>query len=456
MIKAAAPVFGYNGNLIGVLYGGILLNRNYKIVDLIKHTVYRGAEYKGKDVGTATIFQGDIRISTNVRTRDGQRAIATRVSEQVYEQVLVKGLRWIDRAFVVTDWYKTSYEPIRSINGKIIGMLYVGTLEKPFIDMVINTFLVFLIIVLVATVLAVLLSLMLVRAISNPLIHMVEATKIISEGNLKYKLGVETGTAELDTLASSFNEMSSRLDERERSLRISNENLATLNKTYLDLVSFVSHELKGIIASITANAYSLQDGLLGFINDKQKKALGSITKNLGYLAGTLNRFLNLSRIEKGELELNKTELLLREEVFSASLDAYAREATEKRMEIINNIQHQVKVRGDKDLLLIVANNLVGNAILYGFNKGKVELSSKDIGDKIQIEIYNDSRPLTVHEKDQLFKKFSRIDAPETKQAKGTGLGLFITKEVVKKHGGDIWIEPRQYGNSFIFQIEKDL
>ncbi|GAF94483.1 unnamed protein product, partial [marine sediment metagenome] len=65
-VKAAAPVFGYDGNLIGVLYGGNLLNRNYKIVDRVKEIVYQEVKYKGKDIGTATIFQGDLRISTNV------------------------------------------------------------------------------------------------------------------------------------------------------------------------------------------------------------------------------------------------------------------------------------------------------------------------------------------------------------------------------------------------------
>ena len=72
MIKAAAPVFDYDNNFIGVLYGGNLLNRNYDIVDKVKNVVYRGLEYKGKDTGTVTIFQDDLRISTNVKDKDGK------------------------------------------------------------------------------------------------------------------------------------------------------------------------------------------------------------------------------------------------------------------------------------------------------------------------------------------------------------------------------------------------
>jgi len=452
MIKAAAPVFGYDHRLIGVLYGGILLNRNYDIVDRVKETVYLGIKYKGKDIGTATIFQGDVRVSTNVRCADGSRAIGTRVSEEVYEQVLAKGLPWIDRAFVVTDWYKTAYEPIRDLNGKVIGILYVGTLEKPFINMAKNVFLVFLAIVLIATSTAVVLALILAGIVSRPLTSMLDATNKLSRGNLGYEVDAETGTLELDILARSFNHMSVRLDEREQSLRISNENLAALNKTYLDLVGFVSHELKGVLASTLANAYSVLDGFYGVINSKQKAALCSVAKNLDYLAATLSKFINLSRIEKGELELNPAEVCLREDVFGPSLDAFAYEIAEKHMEVINDIQPNIKVKGDRDLLIVASNNLIGNAVKYGFDKGKVILGSKEVGNKTQIEIYNDSRPIQEQEKARLFKKFSRLDVPETREVKGTGLGLFITKEIIAKHGGDIWVEPREHGNSFIFQI----
>ncbi|KPJ68344.1 MAG: hypothetical protein AMJ43_00505 [Coxiella sp. DG_40] len=456
MIKAAAPVFGYEGSLIGVLYGGILLNRNYKVVDRIKETVYEEVKYKGKDIGTATIFQGDLRVSTNVKAEDGSRAIGTRVSEEVYEQVLIKGLPWIDRAFVVTDWYKTAYEPIKDVSGRVVGILYVGTLEKPFVDMAKSIFLFFLVIVFVSTLLASVFALILAGVVSRPLTHMLNATTKLSEGNLGYKVNIETGTMELNMLAASFNNMSSRLDERERSLKISNEKLAVLNNTYIDLVSFVSHELKGILGSTIVNAYSVRDGFFGVLNSRQRKALDSVTKNLDRLAGTVKKFLNLSRIEKGELGLNRTEVCLREDVFNTSLETFARKIVEKQMEIINNIQPQLKVNCDIDLLLIVANNLVDNAINYGFEKGKVILNSKDLGERVQIEVYNDSRPIREEEKARLFRRFSRLDVHEQKRIKGTGLGLFVAKEIIAKHGGDIWVEPKENGNSFIFQIEKAL
>ena len=454
MVEAAAPVFGYDGGLVGVLYGGNLLNRDYKIVDKVKETVYKAETYKGKDVGTATIFQWDLRISTNVANEDGGRAVGTRVSKEVNEQVLEKALPWVARAFVVNAWYKTAYEPIKDVEGNIVGILYVGILERPFTDTARNIFLVFLVIVLVATALAVSVGVVLTGTISRPVERMLEATKELSEGSLGYEVESETGTTELNALATSFNEMSAQLREREERLKTINEELAALNKTYLDLVGFVSHELKGIVATTIMNAAAVRDELFGSVNPQQRQALESVTKNLKYLRGTVRKFLDLSRIEKGELKATRREVRLREDVFDPCLETFKEEAGTKEMEVTNNVATEIKVSGDLDLLRIAANNLIGNAIKYGLEKGRVVISSECLGDTVQIEVYNDSRPIAEDEKARLFKKFSRLDRDENKKVKGTGLGLFIAKEIIVTHGGEIWVEAGENGNSFIFRIEK--
>ena len=124
------------------------------------------------------------------------------------------------------------------------------------------------------------------------------------------------------------------------------------------------------------------------------------------------------------------------------------------MSVCNKFDADIKVYADSDLLRIVANNLIGNAVKYGVDNAAVVISCEDLPDKLQIEVYNDSRPIRQDEKDKLFMKFSRLQADEHKNVKGTGLGLFITKEIITEHGGKIWIEPGENGNSFIFQMDK--
>ena len=120
-------------------------------------------------------------------------------------------------------------------------------------------------------------------------------------------------------MAEAFNAMALGLKEREESLRVSNEKLADSNKSYIDLIGFVAHELKGILASAVMNAYAVRDGYLGMVNFKQRKAMDSVTRNLDYLDATVKKFLNLGRIERGELAVNKTGLNLKKDVFDVSI-----------------------------------------------------------------------------------------------------------------------------------------
>jgi two-component system NtrC family sensor kinase len=135
VLKASHPILDFNGEVLGVLTGGVLLNRNYEIVDQIKNLVFKGIKYREKEIGTATIFLGDLRISTNVMDKKGNRAIGTRAMKEVQEHVLGQGKPWIQRAFVVDHWYITAYEPILDVQDNIVGMLYVGMMESKYAAM---------------------------------------------------------------------------------------------------------------------------------------------------------------------------------------------------------------------------------------------------------------------------------------------------------------------------------
>ena len=75
--------------------------------------------------------------------------------------------------------------------------------------------------------------------------------------------------------------------------------------------------------------------------------------------------------------------------------------------------------------------------------------------KVQVDVYNDSTPMSDEQRARLFQKFSRLDNDETRRVKGTGLGLYITKQIIERHGGSIRVEPRDQGNSFVFEIERN-
>ncbi len=450
----ALPIYNGAGEVTRILYGGKIVNKDYSLVDRIRSLVFGNQMYEGKPVGTVTIFQDDVRVATNVLNEQGKRAIGTRVSAEVYDKVAGEGQIWHDRAFVVTDWYKTAYEPIRNINDEVIGILYVGILEKPFTDLARNVMFFFLLIVIAVSVLGLLISIFLANVITRPLRDMIGATYKYSDGDFGHNVHTEYQIPELRDLAHSFNEMSARLDEREKSLKESNEKLTESNRNYVELIRFVAHELNGILGSAIMNIYSVRDGFLGMVNFKQRKAIDSVARNLDYLAATVKKFLNLGRIERGELPVNKSKISLKKDVFDISVDALISHAERKNVAIENNVAADLEVFADTDLMKIVSNNLVSNAIKYSYDDGRVIISAAPQNGKVVVEVYNDGDPISAEQKDKLFRKFSRLDNKSTKKEKGNGLGLYITRNIVEAHGGKIWVEPKEKGNSFMFTVER--
>ena len=455
VMEYARPFFDASGRVARVIYGGKVINRRLSLVNRIRDQVFENRIYKSKPTGTVTIFLDDVRIATNVLGKDGKPAIGTRVSAEVYDNVMMKGGIWRHRAFVVTDWYLTAYEPITDVRGERIGILYVGVLEQPFTDMKRRIGMLFSVIIGAGVLLAAALSIVISGVIMRPITKLEQATRNLSQGNLEHRVEIETPITELASLTTAFNVMAHQLEERDDRLREANDKLTELNKNYLDMVGMVSHELKGILASTILNAYSIKDRFFGEINEKQEKALNSITRNLDYLTITVKRFLDLSRIEKGELIVHASNLKLRDDVFTVAIEAFQRQAQEKNMRLVNHMEQEMPVRGDLDMLQIVANNLIRNAIYYGAAGGSILINANDLGERLEIDIYNDGSPLSDQARDKLFRKFSRLDTAEGRKVRGTGLGLFVTRQIVEKHGGQIRCEPREHGNSFIFTIKKD-
>jgi len=282
------------------------------------------------------------------------------------------------------------------------------------------------------------------------------ATSKISHGEMSYRLKNQFSVLEFNQLAASFNKMVDKLEIREEKLNITNEKLQESNKRNLDLIGFVAHELKGILSSTMINAYTIRDGYLGMINFKQRKALDSISRNIDYLDATIKNFLNLTRIEKNEIQINCHEFMYGEEVVDMSIEAFERLAEMKHIILENKVPKGLLINADKELLIIVMNNLVSNAIKYGSERGRVTVSSEIIKDRLEIHVYNDGIPISQENIEKLFGKFSRLDTPETRRSRGTGLGLFVTKQIIAQHNGVMSVRAEEKGNTFIFNIERGI
>ena len=310
VLMAAVPVFDNSQAFIGIIYAGILLNRNYEIVDEVKQTVFQGAIYQGRDIGTATIFQDDVRISTNVHNTDGTRAIGTRVSEEVYDQVVKSGQQWLGRAYVVNDWYLSAYEPIRDPKGSIVGILYVGILEKKYTDIRNHSILLFSGITLAGVAISIIMALLISRGISIPIHKLVGASKQIADGNLDTRVNY-TSNDEFGNLADTFNFMTAALKDRDEKLKeyakkkiMESERLALIGQLSANVAHELNNPLQGIV---TYSHLLLEDGSL---NEKARGNLEKIIVQANRSRDIIRGLLDFSRQKKPDKMLCNVNTLL--------------------------------------------------------------------------------------------------------------------------------------------------
>jgi len=447
VIKAAAPVFGYDGSLVGVLYGGRLLNRNYEIVDSIKQIVYQGVIYKGKDIGTATIFQGDLRISTNVKGEDGRRAIGTRVSEEVYERVLVKGLPWIDRAFVVNNWYIAAYEPIKNIEGKIIGVLYVGILEEKFMDIRKRTVAMFLGITLAGMVIALIASSFLADSVLQPIKRLVFASAQWAKGDLAYQVKT-TGKGEIAELAETFNLMASSLKERDEKLKeytsqqiMKSERLATLGQ----LAAGVAHEINNPLGAVLMYTHLALEDLKeeNVLRKNLEKAVAEASRCKDIVKGLLD-FAHQTEPKVEDSDVNET--------LERTLAVVENQALLQNVKITKVLCPSLpKVSMDVGQIQQVFTNIVLNAAEAMEGKGELTVATRMAVDNeyIEIEFSDTGCGIPAEYREKIFDPFFT-----TKEVgRGTGLGLAVSHGIISSHKGTIEVtSERGKGTTFFIRL----
>lgn len=450
MLKAAAPVLGHDGELLGVLFGGSLINRNYEIVDTIKQTVYEDLIYDGKDIGTATIFQNDVRISTNVRNEDDSRAIGTRVSEEVYNQVVIDGKPWIGRAYVVNDWYITAYEPIRDIYNNIIGILYVGILEQPYVDIQRETMLAFFAITLMGTLAAIMLSYLLSKRISVPIKKLAVASQEIAGGNLEATVEVSSND-ELGDLADTFNVMASSLKQRDDQLKeftkskiMESERLALIGQ----LAANVAHELNNPLQGIVTYSHLLlermpKDGA----SEKESSSLQRIVTQANRCRDIIRGLLDFSRQRKPDTTVCDINTVIQECVTFVE-----NQASFQNIEIVERFETDLPMTVvDPSQMQQVFLNMIINAAEAMEDGGTLTLKthSNFTENSIEISITDTGYGIPEEHFAKLFDPFFT-----TKEVgHGTGLGLAISYGIIREHDGEISVESKVgEGSTFLIRL----
>jgi len=329
--------------------------------------------------------------------------------------------------------------------------LYVGLLEKKYLAYKSSLATQFLAISFASLLLSVLVALYLSSTLRRPIQQLVTATRDLSAGNLGSRVNLKHASRETSELAAAFNSMADSLQKRNDELQNTSSELKKAyvsadekNRAYLEMLGFVTHELKSPLASIVFAVQSVRDGILGSITKEQEAVLKSAINSADYLHATIANYLNLSRIEEGALILDLRETNFVADVITPVSERLAETASDRDMAIDCAIPPGYRGVCDVGLLTSVFQNLLSNAIKYGRDGGiiRIEAAQSPIG--FTFSVYNEGRGFSPQVADKLFTKFFRWLDKEQDTRSGTGLGLFVTKRIVELHGGQILAES-EYG-----------
>ena len=463
MVHSAAAVRDADGYLLGVLEGGVLLNKNLAFIDRLNDIVYPAGALPVGSAGTATLFLGDVRVATNVRLFEGGRAIGTRVSAAVHAAVLDEGRTWLDRAFVVNDWYVSAYEPLLDSHEQRIGMLYVGFLDGPFAQARQQTFAIVVGLFALAMGVAAIFAVIWARRVFRPIERMHTTMHAIERGDADARVGEVETEDELGVVAAHFDQLLDRLQAQAESLKrwgdsldakvaertaeleqavadlraaqsqlVMNEKMAAIGQ----LTAGVAHEINNPIAVIQGNLDVLRD-ILGPAAAPVAPEIRLIHEQVHRIRLIVTKLLQFARPQDyvGYLEPVAPAPLIQDSlVLVGHLLKKGNIAIEQHLDSTRNVLCN---RNELQQVLI---NLMVNAIQAMPDGGVLTLAAEDwdeadmpIGLRLAV---TDSGPgISDEDRERLFKPFFTAGKPG-----GTGLGLWVSQSLVERYGGKITVD----------------
>jgi len=223
-----------------------------------------------------------------------------------------------------------------------------------------------------------------------------------------------------------------------------------LDQMKSDFVSMVSHELRTPLFSIQGFIHLILDGK---VPDEKTRTdfLTIVEEQAGHLAAMVDDLLDLSRLEAGLIDLKLKEVQIDQIVHQTILRLRSL-AQSKQIAVKMRVSDDIPpLKADRRWLDHVMTNLVGNAIKFTPKEGQVWVEIKRRPSDVIVQVIDSGVGIPQEAQKKLFTKFSQVEGPATGEASGAGLGLYIARQIVKAHGGKIWVES-QVGKGSVFSF----
>lgn len=248
--------------------------------------------------------------------------------------------------------------------------------------------------------------------------------------------------------------LSAELELSNIHLEVANEKLKGLDKLKTEFVSLASHQLRSPLTAIKGYTSMLLQGDYGEIDPKVKETIDRILESSNNLTLVVEDLLDVAKIEQGGMKYEMEKFDFGEETRNTAKDLSIT-AEKKGLKLIYDIKDNQKyfVNGDKEKLRQVLINLIDNSIKYT-KEGQIEINLRLEKEKIILSIKDTGVGISSDVIETLFEKFSRGDKSELNTS-GSGLGLYLVKEIIEAHKGRVWVESEGVGKGSTFFVELD-
>lgn len=243
------------------------------------------------------------------------------------------------------------------------------------------------------------------------------------------------------------------------SLAQSEERIRQLNEQILQMLMLMSHDVRGSLVAMGATLKLLIRGRYGHMDESVSNTVKDLFSRVAQLLATAEEFISKASSMADSMEDGPQMLDLRQDIIDPVLYELAGEL-EKNSIVIDNLMGaipvgRIPIHADKIWLKSVFRNLFRNAINHGGSGCRVAFGFQELGTHYRLNVYNSGTPIPEDRMEKLFTRLGRISSGALTGRSGLGIGLYLVREIIRKHGGNMWYEPRPDGSDFIFTLAKD-